>query len=124
MEKQYLLGLGAFGLLVAASFALSRPTAVDPAPEASAAASARLTLAAVSADARRDIDYAALDARLKRLIQERAMVGMAVGIVEDGRITFLSGYGETLAGSGDRVNARASRDQGSNSWPSGWFRRP
>jgi beta-lactamase class C len=31
------------------------------------------------------------------------MVGMAVGIVENGRITFLSGYGETLAGSGEKV---------------------
>jgi len=31
------------------------------------------------------------------------MVGMAVGVVENGRITFLKGYGETLAGSGDAV---------------------
>jgi beta-lactamase class C len=34
-----------------------------------------------------------------------AMVGLAVGIVENGRITFLQGYGETLAGSGDPVTA-------------------
>src|SRR3954465_12909960 len=32
-----------------------------------------------------------------------AMVGLAVGIVENGRITFLRGYGQTLAGSGDPV---------------------
>ena len=32
-----------------------------------------------------------------------AMVGMAVGVVENGRITFLQGYGETLAGSGEKV---------------------
>ena len=31
------------------------------------------------------------------------MVGLAVGVVENGRITFLRGYGETLAGSGDPV---------------------
>ena len=31
------------------------------------------------------------------------MVGLAVGVVEDGRITFLKGYGETAAGSGDPV---------------------
>ena len=31
------------------------------------------------------------------------MVGLAVGIVENGRITFLKGYGETLAGSGEQV---------------------
>src|SRR5436305_4267913 len=32
-----------------------------------------------------------------------AMVGLAVGVVENGRITFLQGYGETRAGSGDPV---------------------
>ena len=32
-----------------------------------------------------------------------AMVGLAVGVVENGRITFLQGYGETQAGSGDPV---------------------
>jgi beta-lactamase class C len=31
------------------------------------------------------------------------MVGLAVGIVEDGEIRFLKGYGETVAGSGDPV---------------------
>ena len=34
-----------------------------------------------------------------------AMVGLAVGVVENGRITFLQGYGETQAGSGDPVTA-------------------
>ena len=48
------------------------------------------------------IDYARLDARLKRMAEKPNMVGMAVGIVENGRITFLSGYGETLEGSGRR----------------------
>ena len=52
---------------------------------------------------RRDVDYAALDARLKRLIERPGMVGLSVGIVEGGRITFLAGYGETLAGSGEKV---------------------
>jgi beta-lactamase class C len=32
-----------------------------------------------------------------------SMVGLAVGVVENGRITFLQGYGETEAGSGDPV---------------------
>ena len=34
------------------------------------------------------------------------MVGLAVGVVENGRITFLNGYGETLEGSGDPVTAQ------------------
>jgi beta-lactamase class C len=34
---------------------------------------------------------------------EKAMVGLAVGIVEKGEIRFLKGYGETVSGSGDMV---------------------
>jgi beta-lactamase class C len=49
------------------------------------------------------IDYARIDARLGRLIGENAMVGMAVGIVEDGHIRFLKGYGVTTAGTTDPV---------------------
>jgi beta-lactamase class C len=64
---------------------------------------AHLKLAAISPESRRDVDYALLDARLKQLMERPAMVGLAVGVVENGRITFLRGYGETLAGSGDPV---------------------
>jgi beta-lactamase class C len=46
---------------------------------------------------------ATLDARLKRMVEKPTMVGLAVGIVENGRITFLNGYGETLEGSGEKV---------------------
>ena len=49
------------------------------------------------------IDYARIDERLQRLIGQDRMVGLAVGIVEDGHIRFLKGYGETVAGSGDPV---------------------
>jgi len=68
-----------------------------------AKAAARAQLSAVDPAARHSIDYARLDARLSRLMERPAMVGLAVGIVENGRITFLKGYGETLAGSGDPV---------------------
>ncbi|MFN3945486.1 MAG: serine hydrolase domain-containing protein, partial [Allosphingosinicella sp.] len=49
------------------------------------------------------IDYARIDARLRLLIERNNMVGLAVGIVEDGEIRFLKGYGETIAGSRDPV---------------------
>jgi beta-lactamase class C len=49
------------------------------------------------------IDYARLDQRLQDLIREQSMVGLAVGVVEDGQIRFLKGYGETAAGSSDPV---------------------
>ena len=49
------------------------------------------------------IDYRRLDERLQRLAQRPNMVALAVGIVENGEIRFVKGYGETVAGSGERV---------------------
>jgi beta-lactamase class C len=66
-------------------------------------AATRALLVKVSPAARRDIDYAALDARFRRMADKPTMVGLAVGIVENGRITFLNGYGETAEGSGEKV---------------------
>ena len=102
MEKQYKIGLGLLALLTGVAFAATRP---HPAAQAdrSAPTQAHLRLAALSTAARRDIDYAALDARLRRMAEQRPVVGLAVGIVENGRITFLNGYGETRAGSGEKV---------------------
>ncbi len=79
----------------------SAPTAGQRAAAAQAETRARLTQLAPAK--RRDIDYAALDARFRRMVEKPTMVGMAVGIVEQGRITFLSGYGETAEGSGEKV---------------------
>jgi beta-lactamase class C len=97
------LGLGALVLVTGASLLAMRPHA-DQKKEAAIAA-AHLKLAAVSTASRRDVDYRLLDARLQQLIQKPSMVGLAVGVVENGRITFLKGYGETLKGSGDPVTA-------------------
>jgi beta-lactamase class C len=41
------------------------------------------------------VDYARIDTRLQRLTDQNSMVGLAVGIVEGGRIRFLKGYGIT-----------------------------
>ena len=99
-----MLGAGAC-LLVAGALASVR--VVDE-PGAAATprinpAAANLHLAKVVPAARRDIDYKRLDARLERMVEKPNMVGLAVGIVENGRITFLNGYGETVAGSGEKV---------------------
>jgi len=83
-----------------ASLFATRPHPADQAPKIS---KADLKLAALSTESRRDIDYGLLDQRLQRLMTKPAMVGLAVGVVENGRITFLRGYGETLEGSGDPV---------------------
>jgi len=102
LQTPHKIGLGAFVLLMGASLLAMRPhQAVDT--QKAQLAQAHLKLASVSSEARRDIDYRLLDSRLKQLAAKPAMVGLAVGIVENGRITFLQGYGETVAGSGDPV---------------------
>lgn len=79
-----------------------RPQTVaeDPALKAKQAA------AEAEAERRRNfvplVDYQRVDERLQQLIQDERMVGLAVGIVEDGRIRFLKGYGVTHQG-GDPV---------------------
>jgi beta-lactamase class C len=95
------IGIGALVLAMGASLLAMRPhAAADDAPKPTRA---NLKLAALSTDARRDVDYRLLDTRLRQLMTKPAMVGLAVGVVENGRITFLQGYGETLAGSGEPV---------------------
>ncbi len=48
-------------------------------------------------------DYKRLDRRLQALMRGDRMIGLAVGVVENGEIRFLKGYGETVAGSGEAV---------------------
>lgn len=104
MQKAQKLGLGAFALLMCASLLAMRPHSTSSHnPSAPHLTAAHLKLAALSPASRKDIDYRLLDARLQELMNKPAMVGLAVGVVENGRITFLKGYGETLHGSGDPV---------------------
>src|SRR6266550_8209314 len=95
------IAVGAGILLMGASLLAMRPhTAAQSSAQLT---QAHLRLASLSTDSRRDIDYRVLDSRLRQLMHKPAMVGLAVGVVENGRITFLQGYGETQAGSGDPV---------------------
>jgi beta-lactamase class C len=103
VEKPHLIGLGAFALLATAALAFRAPEPSKHEAAATPIAKSHMRLAALSTESRKDVDYAALDARLQQLMRERVMVGMAVGVVENGRITFLKGYGETKAGTGDPV---------------------
>ena len=101
MKTRNKLGLGALVLLMGASLLAMRSHSEDR--HHAAIVAAHLKLASVSTASRRDVDYRLLDARLQQLMSKPAMVGLAVGVVENGRITFLKGYGETLEGSGDPV---------------------
>ncbi len=102
MQTPHKIGLSAFVFLMGASLLAMRPHGGSDLQKTQIAA-AHLKLASLSTEARRDVDYRALDARLRQLITKPAMVGLAVGVVENGRITFLQGYGETAAGTGDPV---------------------
>jgi beta-lactamase class C len=95
------LGLGLLVLVTGASLLATRP---HSSASTTRPTQAHLRLAKLSTAARRDVDYRLLDQRLQQLMKKPAMVGLAVGVVENGRITFLRGYGETLAGSGDSVS--------------------
>jgi beta-lactamase class C len=102
LQTSHKIGLSAFILLMGASVLAMRPHST-PTHKAAKLSQAHLKLAALSTDSRRDVDYKTLDVRLRELMKKPAMVGLAVGVVENGRITFLQGYGETLEGSGDPV---------------------
>ena len=52
-----------------------------------------------------DVDYEALDRRIKIMMDNPKMVGLSVAIIEGDEITFARGYGETLKGSDEEVDA-------------------
>jgi beta-lactamase class C len=99
LETGQKIGLAAFALLIGASLAMRSPSE----GRGGAPAQAHMRVASLPAASRGGVDYRLLDERLRRLMTKPAMVGLAVGVVEDGRVTFLQGYGETLAGSGQPV---------------------
>lgn len=96
-----LLGLALTGFVWGATLLLSRP-AEAPAAEA-APQRFELVVSEARAGQPSAVDYAQLDARLQALMEDPAMVGLAVAVVENGEIRFAKGYGETVAGSGDPV---------------------
>ena len=51
------------------------------------------------------IDYRALDARFNAMMTDRSMQGLAVAVIEDGRLSFVRGYGLTSAQNGKPVDA-------------------
>lgn len=105
LKKRVIAGAAAVLLMggALASIKVMEPEGAAASDGQAAVRAASLRLAEVQPAARQRINYAALDARLRRMAAEPTMVGLAVGVVENGRITFLSGYGETLAGSGEKV---------------------
>ena len=88
------------GLTWVAALTVTRPVdqAANPEPR-------RFDLAVAEAKALPPsaIDYSRLDQRLQQLMDDPAMVGLAIAVVEDGEIRFARGYGITTAGTEDPV---------------------
>ncbi|QIK79076.1 beta-lactamase family protein [Sphingomonas piscis] len=103
MKRGHTIGLGAVALAVAGTVVAMKSEPAAKADHPVQLSQAKVELAKVDSGARQRLNYQALDSRFKQLMSEPSMVGMAVGVVENGRITFLSGYGETLAKSGEQV---------------------
>lgn len=59
-----------------------------------------LLVFAMGTTAAQTIDYERLDQRLTQLSREDDIVGLAVGVIENGEITFMRGYGVTAEGEG------------------------
>lgn len=93
------LGLAALGAALAVQFKASPPKV------AFTAAQAPIPLPTEPADWRGRIDYGALDARLAAMTADHSMEGLAVAVVEDGRLSFVRGYGLTSAKDGEPVDA-------------------
>ena len=97
-----LIAVALVGLLWALSWRVTSP--VEKASPGSAFRSKAVEMTVGQRPARQGaVDYARLDARLQQLIGESTMVGLAVAVVEEGEISFLKGYGETVAASNDPV---------------------
>ncbi|MFZ0269105.1 serine hydrolase domain-containing protein, partial [Caulobacter sp.] len=72
---------------------------------ATAAPPAPLVLPLTPEDWRGAIDYRALDARIRTMMADRTMEGLAIAVVENGRLSFVQGYGLTSARDGEKVDA-------------------
>ncbi len=94
------IGFGLVGLLWAAALLVTSP---PPTPAESLRSRFKIPVAAATEHRPGAVDYARIDARLNRLMEDPAMVGLAVAIVENGEVRFVKGYGETIEGSGDPV---------------------
>ena len=57
----------------------------------------------------------AIDAAVRATIDRYNLPGIAVGVIEEGKVVFARGYGETVAGSGDPVTTKTLFKIASNS---------
>lgn len=97
------LGAVALGVAHFARGPKAPKTAVAPASGPAAPPDLRADLPTRPQDWRGAIDYRALDARIRTMMADRSMEGLAIAVVEDGRLTFVQGYGRTAPEGGEKV---------------------
>jgi beta-lactamase class C len=73
--------------------------------QTAATAPSPTTLPVAPEDWRGEIDYRALDARVRVMMTDRSMDGLAIAVVENGRLSFVRGYGLTSPENGEKVDA-------------------
>ena len=100
-----ILFVSIIALLAALIIYLSSRGSGDVSPAAPRGSSEKAAAIANAAKLPSVVDYGRLDQRLNRLMEERDMVALAVGVVEGGQIRFLKGYGETWEGGGQPVDS-------------------
>lgn len=82
-------------------------TATAPKPQGSTSLSIDLSRIGISKAGPTRIDYGRLDARMRRLAEKKAVVGVAIVTIENGQLTFAKGYGVTTDGAeGKPVDAQ------------------
>jgi beta-lactamase class C len=98
-----LCGLGALGWRV--SHPPPPPTPRQAAAAPATALALPLPLPLEPKDWRGAIDYRALDARIQAMMADSSMQGLAIAVVENGRLSFVRGYGLTAPEDGEKVGA-------------------
>jgi beta-lactamase class C len=93
------VALGALGL---AASRCARPVKTLP---AAATPATPVALPLTPQDWRGAIDYRALDARLQAMMTDPSMEGLAIAVVENGRLAFVRGYGLTTPEDGEKIDA-------------------
>ncbi len=96
--------LALLAAVVALSVKASHRSQAATAGQLVAAAAPPLVLPLQPESWRGQIDYRALDARIRTMMADRTMEGLAVAVVENGRLSFVQGYGLTEPG-GEKVDA-------------------
>ena len=74
-------------------------------PAVATAPASPVTLPLRPEDWRGTIDYRALDARIRTMMADKTMEGLAVAVVENGRLSFVQGYGLTAPEHGEKIDA-------------------